>query len=874
MSVPASRRPSGAGAGLSATVNPADVPPLIERFLHHLRFTQGEAWESATPYDHFVALALTVRDRIVDRMVATQRVYHERDVKRVYYLSMEYLLGRQLRNNLVCLGLYEACRQGLARLGIDLERLCELEPDAGLGNGGLGRLAACYLDSAATLELPFYGYGIRYEHGIFEQEIVDGWQVERPENWLRFGSPWEIARPEFTTPVRLYGHVEERFDAQGRYRPTWTAYRTVMGLPYDIPIVGYGVNTVNLLRLWSARASEALDLEAFNRGGYLEAVREKVTSETISKVLYPSDEQEAGRELRLIQQYFFVACTLTDIIRRYEKNHDTLDALPDRVAIQLNDTHPALAVAELMRILVDERGLPWERAWELTEACFGYTNHTLLPEALEVWPVPLLGHVLPRHLQIIYEINRRFLDQVERRWPGNLRRRQNLSLIQEGPVQSVRMAHLAIVGSHKVNGVAALHSDLIRSRLVPDFAELWPEKFTNKTNGVTPRRWLLACNPELAAAISRRIGTGWIRDLEQLRKLEPYADDPEFQEEFRAVKLANKRRLAAWIERRLGLRVRPEALFDVQIKRLHEYKRQLLNILQVIIRYQRLCADPAAELVPRVVLFGAKAAPAYGRAKLIIKLINDVAARINRDERVGDRLRVAFLPNYRVSLAERVIPAADLSEQISTAGMEASGTGNMKLALNGALTIGTLDGANIEIREAVGPENFFLFGLTAEQVAELRPGYDPWRVYHANPAVRRALDAIREGEFNPTQPELFRPVFDWLTHERDYYMLLADIESYLAAQQRVDELWADRRAWTRAAILNVARIGRFSSDRAVREYAEEIWKVARTPIRAPSEAVWKRPLARVSGTATKRAGSAGRTTGRAAPSGATARAAR
>ncbi len=830
----ASRRPAA----------PGDADPLIERFLHHLRFTQGEAWETATPHDHFVCLALAVRDRIVDRMVATQRAYHEQDVKRVYYLSLEYLLGRQLRNNLVCLGLYDTCRAGLAELGLDLDRLCALEPDAGLGNGGLGRLAACYIDSAATLQLPFYGYGIRYEYGIFDQEIVDGWQVEYPDYWLRFGSPWEIPRPEFTTPVRLYGRVEERTDAQGRYRPVWKDYRTVMGLPYDIPIVGYGVNTVNLLRLWAARASETFDLAAFNRGGYVEAVREKATSETISKVLYPSDELYVGKELRLTQQYFFVACTLTDIIRRYEKNHETFDALPDKVAVQLNDTHPALAIAELMRILVDERGLGWEEAWELTCACFGYTNHTLLPEALEMWPVALLGHVLPRHLQIILEINRRFLDEVDWRWPGDLERRRSLSLIQEGPVQSVRMAHLAIVGSHSVNGVAALHTGLIRSRLVPDFAELWPEKFSNKTNGVTPRRWLLACNPGLAAAITKRIGDGWVSDLEQLRKLEKHADDSEFQDEFRAVKRANKQRLADWIQERLGVKVSPDALFDVQIKRLHEYKRQLLNILYVVTRYHRLLDDPKGDLAPRVVLFGAKAAPAYGRAKLIIKLINDIARTINHDERIGDKLRVVFLPNYRVSLAEQIIPAADLSEQISTAGMEASGTGNMKLAMNGALTIGTLDGANIEIREAVGEENFFLFGLTADQVSERRPQHDPWETYHANAEVRRALDAIAGGELNPASPELFRPVFEWLTHERDYYMLMADIESYAAAQEQVDMVWNQPRAWSRAAILNVARVGRFSSDRAVREYAEQIWKVGPTPIGIPSEALWKSPPAK------------------------------
>lgn len=808
---------------------------LLERFQHHLRFTQGEAWDTAQPYDHFVALALAVRDQIVDRMIATQRTYHEQDVKRVYYLSLEYLLGRLLRNNLVCLGLYEVCRERFSALGLDLEQICELQPDAGLGNGGLGRLAACYLDSATTLGLPFYGYGIRYEFGIFQQDIVNGWQVERPDYWLRFGSPWEIPRPEFACPIRLYGHVEDRTDAQGRYRPVWRGYRLVIGLPYDLPIVGYGSNTVNILRLWSARASETFDLAAFNRGGYVEAVREQALNETISKVLYPSDETDAGRELRLAQQYFFVACTLSDIIRRYEKTHDDFDALPDKVAIQLNDTHPALAVAELMYTLVDERGLPWDRAWDITRATFHYTNHTLLPEALERWPVDMFRRVLPRHLQIIYEINQRFLDRdVQGRWPGNLDRRRRLSLIEEGHPQTVRMAHLAIVGSRRVNGVAALHSDLLRQRVVPDFAELWPEKFLNVTNGVTPRRWLLVCNPALAAAISKRIGDDWPRDLSQLRRLEAFADDPEFQAEFRAVKRANKERLGAWTQKRMGVALSPDALFDVQVKRLHEYKRQLLNIIQVVVRYQRLLDDPKSDLVPRVVIFGAKAAPSYTRAKLIIKLICDVARTVNQDKRVAGRLRVVFVPNYDVSRAERIMPAADLSEQISTAGTEASGTGNMKFALNGALTIGTLDGANIEIREAVGPENFFLFGLTADEVAQRRGRHNPWETYHGHRAVQRALNAIAGGEFNPAAPSLFRPILEWLTSEGDHYMLMADIESYLAAHDRVDTLWRDPAAWSRAAILNVARVGHFSSDRAVAEYAEKIWQAKPVPVELPA----------------------------------------
>ena len=815
-----------------AAASPIDT--LLDRFLQHLRFTQGEAWETAQPYDQYVSLALAVRDQIVDRMIATQHTYHERDVKRVYYLSLEYMLGRLLRNNLVCLGLYDACRERLAQLGVDLGPICGLEPDAGLGNGGLGRLAACYLDSATTLALPVYGYGLRYEYGIFQQEIVQGWQIERPDHWLRLGSPWEIPRPEFACPVRLYGHVEEHTDADGHYRPAWRGYRMVIGLPYDIPIVAYGSHTVNLLRLWSARASAEFDLAAFNRGGFVEAVREQALSETITKVLYPSDETDAGRELRLTQQYFFVACTLSDVIRRYEKKHDTFEAFPDHVAIQLNDTHPALAIAELTRILVDERGLPWERAWELIRATFAYTNHTLLSEALEKWPVSLMRRVLPRHLQIIFEINQRFLDgEVQRRWPGDLGRRQSLSLVQEGPVQAVQMAHLAIVGSQTVNGVAALHTSLLRTRVVPDFAELWPEKFTNVTNGVTPRRWLLACNPDLAAAITERVGAGWITDLTQLRGLESYADDPEFQAEIRTIKHENKRRLASWLHKRTGVTVSPEALFDVQVKRLHEYKRQLLNLLHVVIRYQRLLQQPQADLVPRVVIFGAKAAPAYTRAKLIIKLINDVARTVNHDPRVQDKLRVLFVPNYGVTLAEQIIPAADLSEQISTAGTEASGTGNMKFALNGALTIGTLDGANIEIRDAVGAENFFLFGLTAEEAAQRRPQHRPWETYFGNAAVQRALDAIAEGAFSPQTPTLFGAVRQWLTQEPDYYLLMADIESYVQAHDRVDALWRDPPAWTRAAILNIARMGHFSSDRAVREYAERIWHVTPAPIALP-----------------------------------------
>ncbi|RMF84510.1 MAG: glycogen/starch/alpha-glucan phosphorylase [Planctomycetota bacterium] len=804
--------------------------PLIERFKHRLTYSAGKHWEAATPYDLFLSLALAVRDTIVERMIATQTAYTQQDARRVYYLSLEYLLGRQLRNNLINLGLYESCRDSLAQLDVDLEDICEVERDAGLGNGGLGRLAACYLDSAATLQLPVYGYGLRYEYGIFQQQIEDGWQVEQPEYWLRYGSPWEIVRPDYATPVRLYGRVAESTDAQGRYRARWVDYQTVMGVPYDMPVVGYGGKTVNLLRLWSARASETFDLEAFNRGGYVDAVHQKVLSETITKVLYPADQTEAGRDLRLMQQYFFVACTLTDVLRRYERTHDTLDELPEKVSIQLNDTHPSLAIAELMRILVDERGLGWEHAWDITCRCFNYTNHTLLPEALEVWPVQALERIIPRHMHIIYEINRRFLEQVDARWPGDDQRKRRMSLIDENTPRGVRMAHLAMVGSRRVNGVAELHSRLIRERLAPDFAEMYPDRFVNVTNGVTPRRWMRACNPGLAALITQTIGEGWLTDLDRLKELAPLADDAAFRRAFREVKRENKGRFAAWLRETLGLVIAPDALFDVQVKRLHEYKRQLLNILQVIIRYQRLLREPNTDLPPRVVIFGAKAAPSYGRAKRIIKLINDVAATVNRDARIGDRLKVAFVPNYRVSVAERIIPAADLSEQISTAGMEASGTGNMKLAMNGALTIGTLDGANIEIRDAVGDENFFLFGLTAEQVAERRGRFDPQDALAACPPLADAIEAMCDGLFNAEEPGLFHPIRDWLLNEGDYYLLTADMPSYLEAQQRVDALWRDPERWTRAAILNVANMGRFSSDRSVREYARDIWDVHPAPV--------------------------------------------
>ncbi len=813
----------------SQTRSPSpDAARLMELFRYHVHYTQGKHWEGATQRDLFVSLGYAVRDLVMDRKIATQTAYAVENARRVYYLSLEYLIGQSLRNNLVNLGLYEDIERELATVGVGLDALCDSEPDAGLGNGGLGRLGACFIDSLATLGYPAYAYGIRYEYGMFEQRIENGWQVEHPDYWLRFGTPWETERPEFTVPVRLYGRVVDASpdDASELHPARWADARTVLGVPYDMPVVGFGNNTVNLLRLWSARTAEGFDLDAFNRGGYVEAVRNQATSETISKVLYPNDNNEMGKELRLVQQYFFVACTIADILRRYDRTNDDLESLPDKVVMQLNDTHPSIAVAELMRVLVDERRLPWRRAWELTSATFNYTNHTLMPEALEVWPVGLLGRVLPRHLQLIYQINRVFLrDVVERRWPGDVNRVARLSLVQEHPQKAIRMAHLAIVGSRRVNGVARLHSDLVRSTLVPDFAELWPEKFINVTNGVTPRRWLRMCNPGLAAIISRRIGEDWIRDLSQLRRLEPLADDPQFQQEVGAVKRENKRRCADWLHSTHAIHPSPDAIFDVQVKRLHEYKRQLLNILAVIHRYQHIRLNPAERVAPRVVLFGAKAAPAYTRAKLIIKLINEVARVINADATLGDRLKVIFVPDYRVSVAERLIPAADLSEQISTAGTEASGTGNMKFAMNGALTIGTLDGANIEIREAVGADNFFDFGMTADQVVAARPGYDPRAVLAAHPALRAAVDSLRDGTFSRNDRGLFEPLVQSVLSPHDPYMVLADLPAYLEAQARVDALWHNPAEWARHSILNIARVGHFSSDRAIREYAERVWSL-------------------------------------------------
>jgi starch phosphorylase len=803
-----------------------DVDSLRRSFIDHLQFSQGKDEHSATSLDRYFSLAYSVRDRMMKRWIETQQAYYKSDAKRVYYLSLEFLMGKALENNLINLGLYDGVRDALSGVGIEAAALFADEPDAGLGNGGLGRLAACFLDSMATLALPAYGYGIRYEFGIFDQDIRDGWQVERPEEWLKFGNAWEIARPEYEVPVSFYGRTEAHRDERGKLRVHWVDARHVFGTPYDTPIAGYRNGTVNTLRLWRARAHEELDLADFNRGDYLAAVEEKNVSENISKVLYPNDLTVMGKELRLQQQYFFVACSIHDILNRHLKVHEGFHNLADKVAIQLNDTHPAIAVAELMRELVDKHGFEWEPAWEMCSAIFGYTNHTLLPEALERWPVDLFGRVLPRHLEIIYEVNRRFLEGVRARGAddGAVSR---MSLIEEGPVRQVRMANLAVVGSHSVNGVAALHTELLKSDLFHDFHALWPERFNNKTNGVTPRRWLVQANPALAAMITEVIGPGWETDVDELRRLEALADDAAFRRRFREVKRANKERLAEIIQRENGITVDVDSIFDVQVKRLHEYKRQHLCVAHVISQFLRIKADPSYRPVPRTYVFGGKAAPGYAMAKWIIKLINAVAEVVNHDIDVQGRIRVVFLKNYRVSLAERIFPAADLSEQISTAGKEASGTGNMKFAMNGALTIGTLDGANVEIREEVRPENFFLFGLTVEQVKELkRRGYDPWEYYRQNRELKAVLDAISGGTFSPGAPRLLQPIADSLLNGGDPYLVLADFASYVACQEEVSNAYVDEERWTRMAILNVARTGKFSSDRTIREYADEIWKVA------------------------------------------------
>ncbi len=799
-----------------------------QSILKHMTYTLARDRGTAGPRDWWIATAMAVRETILARLIVTQGVHNEQNVRRLYYLSLEYLMGRLMENNLHSTALLEAARTALADLNVDFDTIREGEVDMGLGNGGLGRLAACFLDSLATLDFPAIGYGIHYEFGLFKQEFVNGHQVEHPDAWMIFGTPWEIIRPEYTIEVQIYGEVENVFNDRGDYRPRWVKTKTILGVPYDIPIAGYGTATVNLLRLWASKSTEEFDLAAFNSGGYVEAVREKAVGETVSKVLYPNDKTENGKELRLVQQYFFVACSLRDIIRRHVRvPANSWENFPQKVAVQLNDTHPAVAVTELMRILLDEYDMEWVEAWKIVIATFGYTNHTLLPEALEKWGVPLFGRVLPRHLQIIFEINRRLMIEVDAKWPGDDDKKRICSLIEEGGAKMIRMANLAVVGSHAVNGVAALHTDLLKRELFPEFNELFPGKFQNKTNGITPRRWLLACNPRLSRLIGNALGSSdWARDLDKLRGLESKADDAAFQDEFMAVKRANKVDLAAVIKAECNVDVSPDALFDVQIKRLHEYKRQHLNLLHIMALYRRLLRDPSADIVPRVFIFAAKAAPGYDLAKNIIRAINVIGGRINADPRIKGLLKVVFLPNYRVSLAEKIIPAADLSEQISTAGKEASGTGNMKLSLNGALTIGTLDGANVEIREEVGDENIFIFGMTVEEVTALRnKGYNPRSYYERDEEIRTILDWLGSNYFTPQENHAFGAMHHSLLDGGDPFMVLADFRAYCDAHARVDAAYRDRRGWARKAILNTARMGKFSSDRTIREYARDIWSL-------------------------------------------------
>ncbi|HET6216558.1 MAG TPA: glycogen/starch/alpha-glucan phosphorylase [Acidobacteriaceae bacterium] len=794
---------------------------------HHLRYSVGSWSGIPSKHDILQALAYTVRARLIDGLIATEERRRRCRAKRLVYLSAEFLIGQSLRNNLFNLGLLEEAEEATRQLGFDLREIADTEADAPLGNGGLGRLAACFLESLATRGMPAYGFGINYQFGLFKQEIDDGFQKEKADQWLSDNSPWLIERSAETCTIPLYGRIEHELAKDGTYNPMWVDWQIILGVPYDLPVVGFGGHTVNYLRLYSARASDEFDMKIFNGGDYLRAVENKIKMETVSKVLYPSDTAPAGKELRLVQEYFMVACALRDAVRDFHRENPggSMERLHDSVTFQMNDTHPSLVVAELMRILVDEHAMAWEAAWTVTQAACAYTNHTLLPEALENWPVDLLDRVLPRHLQLIYEINRRFLARVEEKFPGDWARSERMSIIGESGQQAVRMANLAIVGSHSVNGVAALHSQLIKTRLVPDFYALWPERFNNKTNGVTHRRWLACCNPSLAELITRSIGDGWITKFAAIRSLEVQASEEAFQQEFLRIKRENKIQLATLIYDTEQVRVDPNSLFDVQVKRIHEYKRQLLNAMYVMHSYLGLVDEGWKPVVPRTHIFAGKGAPGYTMAKLIIKLINNIALIVNKDPRTNGVMKVVFMRNYRVSLAEKIIPAADLSEQISTAGMEASGTGNMKFAMNGALTIGTLDGANVEILEEVGADNIHIFGIKAEEIEVRRNSYDPFDCYHASRGIRRVLDALRDDRFCPGEPGLFQPIIDSLLHGGDPYFHLADFDSYVAAQQRVSSGFQNVPAWACKAILNVARSGKFTSDRAVSEYAKDIWGI-------------------------------------------------
>ena len=799
------------------------VEGLKQDFAWHLRYTLAKG-EKVTRRDQYAAFAYAIRDRIVERWIETAELYSRQNVRRVYYLSLEFLIGRLLGNNVINLKLDHECTEALKEHGLDWHQLRDFEVDAGLGNGGLGRLAACFLDSMSTLDLAGMGYGLRYDYGIFRQKIVDGQQVEEPDSWLKDGYPWELVRPEYTQTVQFGGHVE-CINEHGRTRWHWVGAEQVAGVPYDLPIVGYR-NAVNTLRLWSAKATDDFDLADFNKGSYVEAVETKVLAENLTKVLYPNDNTMAGKELRLRQQYFFVACSLNDILRRYLETNEGWDSLPDKAFIHLNETHPALVIPELMRVLIDLEGLSWDKAWDITKRTTGYTNHTIMQEALEKWPISMMERLLPRHLQIIYEINGRFLRQISAMYPGDTERLARMSLIDERGERYVRMANMCIVGSSSTNGVAELHSQILKDSLFKDFYELWPEKFHNVTNGITPRRWLLKANPALSQLITDDIGTGWITDLAQLKTLEnKHLDDVSFLESLAKIKLANKKVLAKIVKDTVGVDFDPTAIFDVQVKRLHEYKRQLMLALYIIIMYNRLLSDQKYDPVPHCFVFAAKAAPGYHMAKLIIRLIHGIAGVVNSNPRTRGKLAVAFLPDYRVSLAEKIIPAAEVSEQISLAGTEASGTGNMKFMMNGALTLGTFDGANVEINQEVGDENMFLFGLRTPEVAALRPSYISRDYYLKDPEIRLAIDMIKRNVFSLLTPGLFDPIVRSLLDYNDYYMLLADLKSYCEAQDRVDRTYRDMKKWNRMSLVNIARSGRFTSDRSIEEYARDIWHV-------------------------------------------------
>ena len=802
---------------------PQSGDSLKDSIKRHLRLTLARHLKNASKREIWMATCYAVRDQVVDRFINTQSKHSEAKTRRVYYLSLEYLMGRLLNSNLCNAGVLEEAKVALDDLGYDLDELLEEEHDMGLGNGGLGRLAACFLDSMATMDLPAIGYGIHYQFGLFRQSFEKGRQVEKPDDWLREGNPWEIARPQYSQKVKLYGHVEHGYDDLGNYRPQWAGYKQVEGIPYDLAVVGYETDTVNFLRLWESKSSQELDLQVFNQGGYVEAVREKAMGETISKVLYPNDETESGKELRLVQQYFFVSCSLQDLLRRFQREHQDWNDFPKKVVIQLNDTHPAVAVLELLRFFLDEEGMAWEEAWILVRNSFAYTNHTLLPEALETWGEGLFGKVLPRHLQLVQEINRRFQEEIRARFPGDEERVQRMSIVADG---QVRMAYLSVVASRSVNGVAALHTQLLKQRLMSDFAEIYPDRFNNKTNGITPRRWLLGCNPELAKLINEVVEPGWMTDLSKLRGLEKVSGDSSFQERFMSIKLQNKQLLADIINQKFGLEVDSGAIFDSQIKRLHEYKRQHLNLLHILTLYRRLLNDPELKINKRVFVFGAKAAPGYHLAKVIIHAINLVAKRINQDDRIRDLLKVFFWPNYGVSAAEKIIPATDLSEQISTAGKEASGTGNMKFALNGALTVGTLDGANVEIKEEVGDENIFIFGKTVDGIQDLRDqGYNPQSYYEKDEELKAVVDWLASDYFSPEDGPVLEDLSKSLLEWGDPYFVMADYRDYVETQEKIDLAYSDKSKWAEMAICNVAGSGKFSSDRTISQYAEEIWNL-------------------------------------------------